>query len=149
MVHYAISMMKYAWDDLWLWQTQIKNWVKFKVERCFTINGLSLFFPEISHNVLYEIVSVWSTKFQKTYEWGGFLKFWPKSTKTNERWWIVNHIITGAETWISHNTPKTNWMASFTFSYLSSPILPIHTCRSTEGHLGALTYVCHRLSWAS
>lgn len=54
------------------------------------------------------LVFVWSTKTQKHMSEVGSSNFDQRAQNQMNGDEFVNHIITGAETWISHNTPKTN-----------------------------------------
>lgn len=108
---------------------------KIQEDRRFTIDGLSLFFPEISRTVLYTIVSEdlaykkvcarWVPRIltdeHKQKRMGAALTFLIRYDKDGEQ--FLNHIVTGDETWISHITPESK-RQSMEWHHSRSPTKP-------------------------
>lgn len=108
---------------------------KIQEDRRFTIDGLHEFFPEISRTVLYEIVSGelgykkisarWVPRLlseeHKTKRMGAALTFLSRYHQDGDE--LLNRIVTGDETWISHITPETK-RQSMEWHHSNSPKKP-------------------------
>ena len=105
---------------------------KVREDRRFTISGLSLQFLEISRTLLYEIVrnhldyrklcSRWVPKMlteeHKEKRVASALTFLTRYHEEGDE--MLNHIVTGDETWVSHVTPESKQQSS-QWKHIASP----------------------------
>jgi len=130
---------KNVYDDLWSGRLSVVNEdlvrafeEKIRDNRRFTITSLSLHFPQISWSLLHQIVSV-RVKFQKMYancvlkmltdehkleQQARTLDFLTQYSEEGENFLI--HVVTGNETWVSHEAPKLK-QQYMEWRYTSSP----------------------------
>lgn len=106
---------------------------KIHEDRRFTISTLSLKFPQISRSVLYNIVteklqfrklcSRWVPKLlseeHKKRRMGSALTFLTRYNEEGDA--LLDHIVTGDETWVSHMTPESK-RQSMEWRHTTSPV---------------------------
>ena len=130
---------KNIYDDLWSGQLSVVNGdlvrsfeVKFRDNRWFTITSLSLHFPQISWSLLHQIVSgkvkfrklcahcvpKMHTEEHKLKQQATTLHFLTQYSEEGEN--LLSHVVTGNETWMSHEAPHSK-QQSMEWRRTSSP----------------------------